>query len=374
MGIILSIVGVIFAFGLIIFIHEFGHFIVAKKSGVQVDKFSFGFGKEIFGFQWGETRYTVNWLPLGGYVKMAGEIPEDYEGPVLEGQGSPPKEDERRDKSREFMGLVWYRRIPIVLAGPAMNYVMAAFIFFMAMLWWGEMVRVPTNEVGLVVDGKPAQVAGLKSGDIIIQVDGNEIITFNDIRKYVEDAPGKQMTFLIRRGEEEKEILIVPEKSGEKGKIGITAGSMIFEHEKVSVPQAIGKSIVRCWDISAMTIYHIYSSFVTRTKPDFAGPVGIVKIINMSVKEGWEYYWRLIGLLSVAIGLLNLFPIPLLDGGHLVYFIIEGIRGKPLSTRAMAKANMVGLVLLLSLVIFATYNDVTRKWPDEKPAVEETQK
>jgi regulator of sigma E protease len=124
-----STIGVIFSFGLVIFIHEFGHFFVAKRTGVKVEAFAFGFGKEVFGITRGETRYSVNWIPLGGYVRMSGEQPDDYDGPVLEGS-SDKKDDETRDKSREFMSQPWYRRIPIVLAGPLMNYVLAIVIFF----------------------------------------------------------------------------------------------------------------------------------------------------------------------------------------------------------------------------------------------------
>lgn len=363
---ILSIVGVLFAFGLVIFIHELGHFLVAKKLGVKVEQFSFGFGKEIFGFQWGETRYTVNWLPLGGFVKMAGELPEDYEGPSIEKASAGDPENLKEDKSREFMAKPWYGRILIALAGPAMNYVMASFIFAMIVFVWGKGIPVATTKIDQLLEGRPAQQAGLKQGDIISHIDGDPVTNFESMAAKINAKANTPIEVQVLRDNETFKYTVVPEDRGGKGLIGIAPATEVIREENVGFVEALGLGVQQSWFISKFTLGHLYSTIRKGEKPDVAGPIGIVQVLNRAVKKGWEEYWGLIGLISVAIGLFNLFPIPMLDGGHILYYLIEGIRGKPLSSKTMGRAQVVGLVFLLGLLVFATTNDLKRKWPDQK--------
>lgn len=370
---LLPTLGVVFAFGLVIFIHEFGHFFVAKKTGVKVEAFAFGFGKEIFGFQWGETRYSINWIPLGGYVRMAGEQPEDYEGPVLEGKSEEAGSKSAVDKSREFMEQPWYRRIPIVVAGPFMNYVLAFFIFFFMLVLWGQPVQ---TQIGAVVPGMPAEKAGLQTGDIVVSVQGEHVDDFSQVAEKIHARPSQPTALVIKRKGEEIAFSVIPqpdENRDGKGFIGIQPATSTEERIKVGVFQSVQKAAWQCWNISYFTVYYLAKKIGAREKPDLAGPLGIVHVVAKAAKSGLEDLFYLIALISVAIGLFNLFPIPMLDGGHLLYYVIEGIRGKPLSQKTMGKANAVGLALLASLLIFATLNDVQRLWPSkEKPAATET--
>ncbi len=366
-----STIGVVFAFGLVIFIHEFGHFFVAKRIGVKVEAFAFGFGKEIFGFTMGETRYSLNWIPLGGYVRMAGEQPDDYEGPVLE--GGEKKTEAERDRSREFMNFPWYKRVPIVLAGPFMNYVLAIIIFFGMLLIWGQPIQTNKTQVGTVVESMPAAAAGLKTGDTILSVAGKDVADFTEVATIIHARAEQPTEIKAKRGEMEMTFNIVPKKDEKRGigLIGIQPAEPVLERESVGPVQAAKKAVWQCWNISWFTIYYLGQKIGAREKPDVAGPIGIIHVVAKATKAGMEDLFYLIAMISVAIGLFNLFPIPLLDGGHLLYYVIEGIRGKPLKQKTMNAANTVGLALLMSLLVFATFNDVQRIWPSKNPPAAE---
>ena len=357
-------IGILFVFGVVIFIHEFGHFIVAKKSGIKVEQFSFGFGPEIFGINWGETRYTVNWIPLGGYVRMAGEVLEDYEGPHLEGKTKETDTEKKddHDPSRDFMAQPWYRRILVAVAGPAMNYVLAAFVFFALFVIWGEPFQTNKTEVGEVIAGMPAEKAGLQSGDWILRINGEDVADFQSIAERIGKRANQETELLIRRGEEEIFLTVVPKlnESESRGLIGIRPAEPVVESKKIGVGKSIVYAVRQCWVLSSLTLSHLGQKIMAGEKPDVAGPIGIGQVIVKAVQSGLRDFISLIAFISVALGLFNLFPIPLLDGGHIVYYLIEGVRGKPLSAKAMGRANVVGLALLLSLLAFATVNDFTR--------------
>lgn len=369
---ITAILGIIVALGAVIFVHEFGHFIVAKKSGIKVEQFSFGFGPSIFGFQWGETRYTVNWIPLGGYVRMAGELPEDYDGPVLEGKSS----DENVDHSRDFMAKPWYIRILVAVAGPFMNYAFAILIFFTFFWFLGVDEQTNRTEVGDVMVGMPAEEAGIRAGDIILEVESQPVDSFPAIALLVKDRASMETDFLVQRGKRVMSLTMVPQLNEDEGRalIGIMAAAPVFERKKIGFVQSVSESWLRCWFITSQTLLYIKEKIVKLEKPkDVAGPVGIFQMTAQAVKRGVKDFLIFIAFISVAIGLFNLFPIPMLDGGHIIYYIIEGIRRKPLSPAIIGRANIVGLALLLTLMAFATMNDIKRirKPADKAPVVEE---
>jgi regulator of sigma E protease len=353
MSFLLYAAGIAFAFGLVIFVHEFGHFMVAKKSGVKVDRFSFGLGPEMFGFQWGETRYCIAWLPLGGEVRMAGEM--------VEGDEPAPK-DPNADHSRDFFFQPWYRRLAIALAGPFMNYVLAFVIFFGMLLLWGEPTQMNKTEIGEVVAGMPAEKAGLQKGDRVLKVQNEPVEDFPQVAMKIHARPELATEILFDRAGQQKTVTVVPRKEpdGAKGLIGIRPADPVVERSDISFFPAAKKAGWQCWNITAFTLYYLGQKISARERPDVAGPLGISQVIVKAVKSGAEDFFYLIGLISVAIGLFNLFPVPMLDGGHMLYYVIEGVRGKPLSHKVMAKANMVGLALLLSLLVFATMNDIQR--------------
>lgn len=358
-GALQSLGAIVFVFGLVIFVHEFGHFIVAKRSGVRVEQFSFGFGKVLFGFTWGETRYTVNWIPLGGYVKMAGDTPEGYTGPQLE---QAPEEAVTADRSREFFGKPWWHRVLIAIAGPFMNYVLAVIIFVSMLLVWGEPVQLNKTEIGEVMDGMPAQAAGLQKGDRIVSVQGETVENFMDIATRIHGRPEQETEIILMREGDQKTVTVVPDKDKTQGigLIGIRPADPVHDRLDVGVIRASQLAFYQCWNISAFTLHHLGQKIWSWEKPDVAGPLGIAQVITKAAKAGLEDFFYLIALISVAIGLFNLFPIPLLDGSHILYYVIEGIKGRPLQPKTISRANAIGFVLLMGLVVFATMNDVQR--------------
>jgi len=362
-------IGILIAFGTVIFIHELGHFLVAKKSGVKVEQFSFGFGREIIGIDRGGTRYTINWIPFGGYVRMAGETPEDYEGPKLEGEER--SKDASKDSTGDFMAQPWHRRILIALAGPLMNYVLAVAVFFVIFSVWGEPIQKNKTQIGEVSAGMPAEKAGLMSGDKIVSIDGTLVEDFGMIAEIISKKAETEIRLVIDRDGDSKEILVIPQlnEKENRGLIGIRPANPEVDNIKIGLVSSFGKSIHQCWFISMMTLSHLGQKIRAGERPDVAGPLGIGRVIAHAVQSGLREFISLIGFISVALGLFNLFPIPMLDGGHIVYYVIEGIRGKPVSVKTMGRANVLGFALLLSLLAFATINDFTRDWSVlEKPA------
>jgi regulator of sigma E protease len=366
----LYIAGIAFAFGMVIFFHEFGHFMVAKKSGVKVERFSFGLGPEMIGFKWGETRYCIAWLPLGGEVRMAGELIE--EDPDAQPETTEPVAPAEfiEDTSRHFFSQPWHRRVLIALAGPAMNYVLAALIFFGMLLIWGESIQTNKTQVGLVVAGMPADKAGIQSGDRIVSIQGQPVDDFMAVAEKIHERPNLETVIDFTRDGKPMSLTVVPDEKSKK--IGIAPAEPNIVRQKIGLLGAAKKSVWQCWNISYFTVYYLGQKIVAHERPDVAGPLGIGQVIVKAVKSGPEDFFYLIALISVAIGLFNLFPIPMLDGGHVLYYVIEGFRGRPLSMKVMGKANAVGMAFLLGLLVFATFNDIQRFRGPKQQVTEQT--
>jgi regulator of sigma E protease len=292
---------------------------------------------------------------------MAGEAPDEANTNV----------SASADRGREFFAKPWYTRIAIAFAGPLMNYVLAAVLFFAILIIWGEPNQINKTEVGDVIAGMPAEKAGLKAGDKIISIQGETVEDFLAIKSKIHARPAQSTDVEILRDNQPLKITIVPAKDEAMGGfIGIKPAAPVNERHKIGVLASGEKALWQCWNITAFTVYYLGQKIWTRqiSKADVAGPLGISQVIAKAVKSGAEDFFYLIGLISVSIGLFNLFPIPMLDGGHVLYYVIEGLRGRPLSQKAMARANMVGLALLMSLLVFATLNDVQRFRGDKKAA------
>ncbi|MBK8574858.1 MAG: RIP metalloprotease RseP [Elusimicrobia bacterium] len=347
MGFLISVLGVAFAFGIVVFVHEFGHFIVAKKSGVRVDRFSFGLGPELFGFQWGETRYCVAWIPLGGEVRMAGE---------MEPGGDPGAVKD----SREFYAKPWYRRIPIVVAGPAMNYVLSYCLFSFVFLLWGQPKPSLEPVVGELVDAYPAQRAGLMTGDRIQSVNETPVTTWAEVADKIHLNPETPVRLsVMRNGGTVLDFVVTPVRAPTSGQ-GLIGISPIVLYASLPLGDALVAGAQQTVFWTKHTLTYLGDKIVNREKPELSGPIGIANIISKSTQSGIQDYLFLIALISLGIGLFNLFPIPMLDGGHLVFFLWEGIFRKPVSRRVVQAANMVGLSLLLGILVFATFSDVQR--------------
>ena len=337
-----STAAVVFTFGLVIFLHEFGHFLVCRRLGVRVERFAFGFGPELFGVTRGATRYSVCALPLGGFVKPAGE-----------------EQDTATGAPDEYFSQSWIARLKIVAAGPVMNYVLAFLVF--SSLSYLKGIPAPSTEpqIGNMLVGYPADRAGLKVGDVITTIDGKAVVTWLEMAAIIHRSAGKKIDISYKRGKSVGSTVLAPRKDSASGEglIGILPETL---YRKPGLWGSLAQGLRECWDLTAMTVKTIASKISRGQRPDLAGPVGIIQMVRHAAQSGMAQLFNLIGMLSVAIGFFNFLPIPLLDGGHAVFYLWEGISGRKPSRAALAKANGAGIAFLLFILIFATYNDVKR--------------
>lgn len=335
-----------FALGLVIVLHESGHFFMCRRLGVRVEKFAFGFGPELLGFTDSVgTRFSLCAIPFGGFVKPAGEDPS------AEGAAAPKKD--------EYFGQPWSGRLLIVYAGPAMNYLLA-FALYTGLIW-GKGLPEASKEavIGNMMVGYPADKAGIAIGDKITAFGGRALTGWEDLASSIHRSPEKEITLTVEREGKALDVKVVPRKdeTGERGVIGIMPKA---EYKAVGPLAAGGEALRLCWTQSKATVTTIAGKLWKRERPDLAGPVGIFQMVSRASRAGWEEFVFLIGFISVAIGFFNLLPLPLLDGGHAMFYWWEGLRGRRASNAAMEKANTIGIAFLMSLLVFATYNDIVR--------------
>ncbi|KJS16862.1 MAG: peptidase [Peptococcaceae bacterium BRH_c4b] len=329
----------IFVFGLLIFFHELGHFTIAKLVGIKVHEFSLGFGPKIAGFLRGETRYNIRLFPLGGFVRMAGMDPE---------------EEDFESEKRGFNKKSVLQRISVILAGPLMNFVLAALLLAVIFLFQGVPVFAP--KVDGLVPGQPAERAGIAMGDKILAIDGKKIESWEELKRKIDNSPGKKVNLLIQRDGKELNITVVPapQKDG-LGKIGIYPG---HELKKVGPVGALAAGASKTVEFSVLIIDFIGRMITGQERPDLGGPVRVVWEISKAVELGFIPLLTLAALLSINLGLFNLFPIPALDGSRILFLIIERFRGRPVDPRKENYIHMVGFGLLLMLIVVITYNDI----------------
>jgi regulator of sigma E protease len=341
-----TVVANVFALGLVIFLHESGHYVACLRLGVRVEKFSFGFGPELFGMTGKSgTRFSLCAIPFGGFVKPAGEDPATD-------AAITPKPD-------EYFGQSWNRRLIIVYAGPAMNYVLAFLLYAGLILAKGT--AVPSNDavIGNMMTGFPADAAGFQIGDRVLAFDGRSLAGWDDLASSIHRSPNKPVTLTVRRKDATLDLVVTPRKDDaeDRGVIGITPE---VTYKPATFREAVTDSAGMCWQQTKQTVTTIAGKIWRRERPDLAGPVGIFQMVSRAARAGWEEYLFFIGFISVAIGFFNLLPFPLLDGGHGAVYFWEGIRGKRPSPATLEKFQTVGFAFLLSLLAFATYNDVVR--------------
>jgi regulator of sigma E protease len=332
------------ALGLVIFLHESGHFIACRRLGVRVEKFAFGFGPELLGFTGASgTRFSICAIPFGGFVKPAGEEPA---------AGVEPKPD-------EYFGQPWNRRLIIVYAGPAMNYLLA-FLLYTGLIWAKGLPEASKEAViGNMVMGLAADKAGLEIGDRIKAFGGREVAGWEDMASSIHRSADQEIDLTVLRDGKTLDIKVTPKKDEASGN-GVIGIMPKAEYKPVGPITAMGEGARLCWTQTKQTVTTIAAKIWKRERPDLAGPVGIFQMVSRAARAGWEEFIFLIGFISVAIGFFNLLPLPLLDGGHGAFYFWEGLAGKRLTPETQEKANTVGLAFLLSLLAFATYNDVLR--------------
>ena len=348
----------IIVIGIMIFFHELGHFLLAKAFGVKVLKFALGYGPPLLTKQIGETEYSIRYFPLGGFVKMLGEDIEEEDSDEI------PSPD---DIGRSFTDVHVLKRIAIVAAGPVFNIVLAFFLFFGMFMISGTHVMTPI--IGEVQADSPAQQAGLQKDDRIISIQNHPINSWDEIRGYVSGHSGEALLFHVQRGEKILSFNITPREStaknefGEETKtalIGIVASGDI-EQIKLSLPESVvrGMSDTIKWiKLTFLVIIKLFQGVVPIKT--IGGPIMIGQMTGQLVQENVGYLIPFMAIISVNLGILNLFPIPILDGGVIVFLIIELIIRRPLSIKKRELAQKVGLSLLILLMTFVFYNDIVR--------------
>ncbi len=350
------------ALTVIVFIHELGHFLVARWCGVTVEAFSIGFGKEITG--WVDrkgTRWKICWIPLGGYVRFAGDA----------NVASLPSADTAAaaDEPGNFHGKPVWQRAAVVVAGPLANFVLAILIFTAAFAVLGVPVAEP--RVDEVLAGSAAEKAGIKPGDYIRKIDGAEIEGFAELQRAIFMRAGEKLTIVIERAGQLITLAVTPALQEEPDGFGGTRriGLLGVKHdnkgdnrvERLPVGKALGKSAEQTWFIVSTTFKYLGKLVTGRESADqLGGPISMAKVAGDAASAGLLGFVTAVAFLSVSIGLINLFPIPMLDGGHLVYYGLEALRGKPLGPDAQEWGFRIGFSLVIALMVVGTWNDVTR--------------
>lgn len=400
----MSIITAILALGVLVFIHELGHFLFAKFFSVQVLEFAVGFGPRVWGHQFRGTAYSIRAIPLGGYVRMAGESPLDLE--EVRPEDATIKEEHQSeemrtvnaeggaadltaksltselsddaflpaitaDKSRWFLTQSYIPKFLIVFAGPLFNILFAIILAWFALFIFGKSSLVDTPEIGAVMPGLPAEQAGMMEGDRVIRIDGKEILLWDELAETIRASQGQSLDLEIDRGGEivhltlnptleqsELDILLDEGNEGERYKVGIIPAS---KRESAGFFEAAVLGVKQVLFISELTLKGIYGMIEGRVSTEsISGPLYIFKHGADAARNGLDRLIDFMVFLSVSLALLNLLPIPVLDGGHLVFFTIEAIKGSPVSMRLQQVATQVGMLFLLGLMLFAVSNDIKK--------------
>ena len=345
---------------ILVFVHEYGHYWVAKRNGVRVEAFSVGFGPEIWGRNDASgTHWKICAIPLGGYVKMFGEGGDDSE----DGEKAELSDAE---KAVSFYYKTVSQRAAIVAAGPIVNFIFAIFAF--AILAGAVGNAVPLAAVGKVFKDSAAEIAGFKSGDRFISINEEEINLFSDLRRIVTENPNTVLSFQIDRAGKEITLSATPKLTVQKnaegeeieiGLLGVEWSPDFVSYERQNPAMALWVGVQRTYMVTTNILSYIGDMFSGRRGTDeLGGPLRIAQISGQMAEQGIGAVILLMAMLSVNLGLINLFPIPMLDGGHLAFYLIEALLGRPLGAKAQEYGFRFGLILVLMLVVFVTWNDL----------------
>jgi regulator of sigma E protease len=359
------IVPFVLVLSLLVFVHEMGHYLIGRLSGIRIMAFSIGFGPEIAGFTDGHgTRWKLSLIPLGGYVRFFGDENASSK-PDTEVLATMTKEE----REQSFAGAKLWKRAATVAAGPIANFILAIAIFAVLFLIYGRPVADP-----VVAEVKPdsvAAAAGVLPGDLLVAIDGSKVTTFDDVRRYVSIRPGHHIVVTVERSGQRQDLPMVPQstvmtdKFGNKmeiGIIGIVTNQEVghFRQQTFTPLQALVEGIRQTGHIITGTFEYLGNLLGGYMKADqLGGPIRVAQASGQMASLGVAAVLQLAAVLSVSIGLLNLMPVPVLDGGHLMFYAIEAVRGKPLGAGAQDIAFRIGLVMVLSLMVFATWNDIS---------------
>lgn len=347
--------------GIMVTVHELGHFLAARMSGVRVDIFSIGFGKAIYKRNIDNCEFRIGLIPLGGFVKLAGDEPE-----------------ERTGAADEFFSQPKRKRAFIVALGPLFNYILAWFLFIVVFTIGFEAFA---PKIGELKEGFPAAEAGLLAGDTVSKVDGKDVKIWNDVFTYIRASEGSKIVMDIERDGQSKTITITPKEELAKDIFGrqkkISFVGIVPSDERVYLKypfwQAIPKGTQALFDMSAKTLTGLWLmiSGALPFKETMTGPVGIYYITKQAAQIGLGAVLHLMAVISMSLAIFNLLPLPVLDGGHLFFLALEALRRKPLSDKTQDRITQVGFVLIMALMFFVIFNDVQKFWLKKKPVAVE---
>lgn len=347
----LSLVSFLIVLSVLVSVHELGHFIFAKRLGVRVEKFSFGFGPKIFSKKWGDTEYVISSIPLGGYIKMAGDEP----GEELTG------------KDWEYLSRSTLERFEIIFAGPLLNYILALMIFSVIFMFGSPTL---TTEVGGILKGYPAEKMGISVGDKVVSIDGKKVQLWEEMTEIIHRKVDGAMRLAIERGDKTFEMDIAPivretkDIFGEKVRIALIgiAPSQRIEKVRYGPLRSFYMGSKKLFQLTLITYKALFSIVTGRlsVKESMTGPIGIFIITGKAMQLGIIYIFHLMGVLSASLAIFNLLPFPVLDGGHIIFLALEKLRGKPLSTRTQEMITNIGISFLVLLTLFIFYSDIVK--------------
>jgi regulator of sigma E protease len=361
----LGIPAFLFVITVVVFFHELGHFAVARFFGAKVDVFSIGFGKEIVGFNDRHgTRWRLSWLPIGGYVKFAGDA---------DAASTPDRNAAEQASPTQRSQMMAFKpvgqRAAVAAAGPIANFILAIVLFTGLFLYSGQTLTAPV--IGQVNKASPAEMAGIRSGDTVVRIDGQPVESFDQLPEIISMSAGQTLAMDLMRAGQPVRVQVTPQLVRIKDFLGQeTETAVIGVRQSADAPlitrsynplQAFGAACGRTWDVITLSLKGMGQLITGRASLDqLRGPAGIAQITKKVAEFGILPLISLMAVLSVSIGLINLFPIPMLDGGHLLYYAFEAILGRPLGERVQDVGFRLGLVLVLGLMLLATWNDIAR--------------
>ncbi len=337
----LTILAAVFVFGVLVTVHEFGHFITAKLTGMRVDEFAIGFGPKLYQQKDGDTLYSLRAIPLGGYNKIAGMDPDD-----------PVEPDSFKSKPIPA-------RMLVILAGALMNFLLPIILFSGIFMLEGRQQLVNEPVLGVVVDEMAAAKAGLKAGDRIVTINGKTVGTWNEVVSSLRAAGTNPVTLTAKRGGAVAAYTMTPVYDNEAGRplIGI---SPKFEKISLGFFGSIKEGCLYTKNIIVAMVNGLYNIVTGKAPAEVAGPIGVAQMAGQVAEKGMLPLISFVAFLSINLGVINLLPLPALDGGHFVLLVLEALRGKPLGSKAMTNIQMVGVALILALTVFSTFKDITR--------------
>lgn len=354
-----AVASFIFILGVIVFVHEMGHFLVARWNKVRVEVFSIGFGPELFG--WNDragTRWKVSLLPLGGYVRFFGDA-NAASAPGAETDGMTEAE-----RAVSFHHKRLGQRAAIVFAGPFANFLLAVVILGVLFATVGQRITPP--DISMVKPGSPAEAAGFEPGDLILSINGKPISRFEELQEIVRDSAGVPLKMTVKRDGGEVSLVVTPrlvertDRFGNTlqfGELGVGRTGVVYV--RLDPLTAIGAAVTETYRLTAATVKAVSQMIAgTRSSDDLGGPIRIAQVAGQVAEDGFITVFWFMAVLSINLGLINIMPVPMLDGGHLLFYAFEAIRGRPLGERAQDYGFRIGIALLLSLMVFATWNDL----------------